>query len=194
MDMIEKSIQMRRAKIMDAVADLLEAIEENPQREGLVETPARVAKAYDKFFGGYYMDPYTILGRVFEDDPHQEIVIVRNIQFYSHCEHHMVPFFGKAHVAYIPNGKIVGISKLARLVECFARRLQVQERLTSQIADTIADVLEPLGVMVVMEAEHMCMTSRGIEKPGTTTVTSAVRGVFKEKPEARAEALSLIKG
>lgn len=189
------SVENEGIKIMGGIIELLEAIEgENAYREGLVETPARVAKAYMKFFSGYAMDPHKILGKVFEDDPHQEIVIVRSIQFYSHCEHHMVPFFGKAHVAYIPNGRIVGISKLARLVECFARRLQVQERLTSQVADTIEEVLKPLGVMVVIEAEHMCMTSRGIEKPGTTTITSAVRGVFRDKPEARAEALMLIKG
>jgi GTP cyclohydrolase I len=191
--MMSEFTQTRHTTIESAVYQLLMAIGEDPGREGLIETPARVAKAYDKFFGGYVQDPKEILGMTFSDDPHKEIVIVRNIQFYSHCEHHMVPFFGKAHVAYIPDGKIVGISKLARLVECFARRLQVQERLTSQVADTIDEVLAPLGVMVVMEAEHMCMTSRGIEKSGTTTVTSAVRGVFKEKPEARAEALSLIK-
>jgi GTP cyclohydrolase I len=191
--MMSEFTQTRHTTIESAVYQLLMAIGEDPGREGLIETPARVAKAYDKFFGGYAQDPKEILGKTFSDDPHKEIVIVRNIQFYSHCEHHMVPFFGKAHVAYIPDGKIVGISKLARLVECFARRLQVQERLTSQVADTIDEVLAPLGVMVVMEAEHMCMTSRGIEKSGTTTVTSAVRGVFKEKPEARAEALSLIK-
>jgi len=191
---MNESVEHNQGKIMNAVCKLLESIGEDSHREGLLDTPARVVKAYTKFFEGYGMDPHEILGRVFEDDPHQEIVIVRNIQFYSHCEHHMVPFFGKAHIAYIPNGRIVGISKLARLVECFARRLQVQERLTSQIADTLSGVLEPLGVMVVMEAEHMCMTSRGIEKPGTSTVTSAVRGVFRDKPEARAEALMLIKG
>ena len=185
--------EMDSSMVEATVHALLMAIGEDVTREGLIETPKRVGKAYEKFFGGYVMDPHEILGKVFADDPHQEIVIVRNIQFYSHCEHHMVPFFGKAHVAYIPNGRIVGISKLARLVECFARRLQVQERLTSQVADTIDKVLGPLGVMVIMEAEHMCMTSRGIEKPGTTTVTSAVRGVFREKPEARAEALKLIK-
>ena len=180
--------------IEESVRNLLQSIGESPSREGLRDTPKRVAKAYAKFFEGYSMDPKLILGTTFDDDKHQEIVIVKNIQFYSHCEHHMVPFFGKAHITYIPNGKVVGISKLARLLECYARRLQIQERLTSQIADTIDEVLNPLGVMVILDAEHMCMTSRGIEKPGTTTITSAVRGVFKDKPEARAEALMLIRG
>lgn len=184
----------RHNKIRDAVLQLLWAIGEDPGREGLLDTPNRVADAYDKFFSGYAINPREILSTTFSDDPHQEIVIVKNIQLYSHCEHHMVPFFGKVSIAYIPNGQVVGISKLARLVECFGRRLQIQERLTSQLADIIDEVLEPLGVMIVIEAEHMCMTSRGVEKPGATTVTSAVRGVFKEKPESRAEALSLIKG
>ena len=188
------SVEGNQGRIMDAVCELLESIGENSKREGLLDTPARVAKAYKKFFEGYGMNPADILATTFNDDEHQEIVIVKNIQFYSHCEHHMVPFFGKAHVAYIPQGKVVGISKLARLVECYARRLQIQERLTSQIADDIVTYLDPLGVMVILDAEHMCMTSRGIEKPGTSTVTSAVRGVFRDKPEARAEALMLIKG
>jgi GTP cyclohydrolase I len=188
------SVEGNQGRIMDAVCELLESVGENSKREGLLDTPARVAKAYKKFFEGYGMNPADILSTTFNDDEHQEIVIVKNIQFYSHCEHHMVPFFGKAHVAYIPQGKVVGISKLARLVECYARRLQIQERLTSQIADDMVTYLDPLGVMVILDAEHMCMTSRGIEKPGTSTVTSAVRGVFRDKPEARAEALMLIKG
>jgi len=147
--------ERNRAKIMDAVCDLLDAIGEDTGREGLLDTPKRVAKAYTKFFGGYLEDPKAILATTFDDDEHQEIVIVKNIQFYSHCEHHMVPFFGKAHIAYIPNGKVVGISKLARLLECFARRLQIQERLTSQIADSMVEELAPLGVMVIIVSSKL---------------------------------------
>jgi GTP cyclohydrolase I len=149
---------------------------------------------YDEIFAGYYMDPTEILARRFKDENHQEMVIVRNIEFYSHCEHHMVPFFGKAHIGYIPNGEVVGISKLARLVECFAKRLQIQERMTSQIADTITEELGPLGVMVVIEAEHMCMKMRGIKNPCADTVTSGIRGVFKDNGNpARAEFLQLMR-
>lgn len=180
-------------KIQESILLLLDAIGENSNREGLKDTPKRVSKAFNKFFGGYSMNPEEILSATFTDDKHQEMVIVKDIPFYSHCEHHMIPFFGKVHIGYIPNSKVVGISKLARLVECFTRRLQIQERLTSQIADTMVDVLEPLGVIVIIEAEHMCMTSRGVEKHGTTTITSAVRGVFRDKSDARSEVLMLIK-
>jgi len=166
---------------------------EYADREGLLETPDRVARMYDEIFGGYEMDPKAILGKTFEDEKHGELVIVRNIDFYSHCEHHMVPFFGRAHIGYIPNGKIVGLSKLARLVDCYARRLQIQERMTTQVANTIDEVLNPLGVMVVIEAEHMCMKMRGIKNYCADTVTSAVRGVFKDEPEARHEFLTLIR-
>lgn len=179
---------------INAVKMLLHSIGENPDREGLAQTPERVCRMYSEIFAGYKQDPREILSTVFSDENHQEMVLVRNINFYSHCEHHMVPFFGKAHVAYIPNGTVVGISKIARLVECFARRLQIQERMTSQIADTMQEVLDPLGVMVVIEAEHLCMKMRGIKNPCADTVTSAVRGVFKDNSnQARAEFLQLIK-
>lgn len=179
---------------MDAVSDLLETIGEEPEREGLVDTPLRVAKMYDEIFSGYKMNPDDILQTTFNDEAHQEMVIVKEIPFYSHCEHHMVPFFGIAHVAYIPNGGVVGISKLARLVDCYAKRLQIQERMTSSIADDIMRVLQPLGAAVLIEAEHLCMTMRGVQKPGTKTVTSAMRGVFLDDTNnARMEFLNLIK-
>jgi GTP cyclohydrolase I len=178
----------------EAVAILLGTIDgEMFDREGLLETPKRVAKMYDEIFSGYQMDPKAILSKAFAEDEHHEMVIVKDIPFYSHCEHHMVPFFGHAHIAYIPNGSVVGLSKLARLVDCYSKRLQIQERLTSQIADMIDAELSPMGVMVVIQAEHMCMSMRGVKKPGSNTVTSAVRGVFKDNANvARAEFLSLI--
>lgn len=177
----------------DFIFDLLKTIEpETYEREGLQDTPSRVDKMYNEIYGGYALDPIDILGTVFEDEFHKEMVIVKDIQFYSHCEHHMVPFFGKAHIGYIPDGRIVGLSKLARLVDCFARRLQIQERMTTQIADTITQVLNPLGVMVVIEAEHLCMKMRGIKNPCADTITSAVRGVLKTNEMARAEFISLI--
>lgn len=167
---------------------------EDPNREGLEDTPKRVSKMYEEIFGGYKQDPKAILSTTFEDPSHQEMVIVKDIPFYSHCEHHMVPFFGMAHIAYIPNGRVVGLSKLARLTECFAKRLQIQERLTSQIADAIDETLSPLGVAVVIQAEHLCMAMRGIKKPGSNTVTSALRGVFRDNTNnARAEFMSLLK-
>lgn len=176
-----------------AVAMLLHSVDEDVTREGLKDTPKRVAKMYSEIFEGYDEDPIAVLGTTFEDEKHNELVIVRNIQFYSHCEHHMVPFFGKVHIGYIPSGKVVGLSKLARLVNCFAHRLQIQERMTTQIADTIMEVLNPAGVMVVIEAEHMCMKMRGVKNPCADTVTSAVRGVFKDEASARAEFLSLMR-
>lgn len=174
---------------------LLEAIGEDPEREGLRETPRRAAAAWTEWTSGYLFEgqEHTIL-KTFEDGADgcgDELVIVRNIEFYSHCEHHLAPFFGKAQVAYIPNGKVVGLSKLARLVDIFAKRLQVQERLTNQIADTIDSALSPLGVGVLMEATHFCMCSRGVAKQESTTVTSALRGALKDRPEARAEFMSL---
>jgi GTP cyclohydrolase I len=176
-----------------AVKDLLRSIGEDVSREGLLDTPARVARMYEEIFRGYNQDPKEILGTTFTED-HHELVLVKDIPFYSHCEHHMVPFFGVAHIAYIPNGNVEGISKLARLVDCFSRRLQIQERLTSQIADTIEEVLKPMGVAVIISAEHMCMTMRGVEKPGTKTITSAMRGVFMDNQNnARLELMSLIK-
>jgi GTP cyclohydrolase I len=178
-----------------AVSILLGTIPgEQTDREGLLDTPARVCKMYDEIFAGYQMDPWDILSRTFQKEDHQEMVIVKDIEFYSHCEHHMVPFFGVAHVGYIPNGTIVGISKLARLVECFAKRLQVQERMTSQIADSIQSALSPMGVAVVIEAQHLCMSMRGVKKPEAKTITSAMRGVFLDNANsARSEFLGLIK-
>ncbi len=176
-----------------AVHLLLLSMGENPEREGLIDTPKRVSKMYDEIFAGYEQDPASLLATTF-DESHQELVLVKDIPFYSHCEHHMVPFFGTAHVAYIPNGKVVGISKLARLVECYAKRIQIQERMTSQIADDIEKYLEPRGVAVIIKAEHLCMAMRGIKKPGASTVTSAMRGVFREDGNnARMELMNLIR-
>jgi GTP cyclohydrolase I len=181
------------ADIEYAVREILSCIGEDPYREGLKDTPSRVARMYEEIFAGYAQDPIAILGTVFEEENHQEMVIVKDIQFYSHCEHHMVPFFGKVHIGYLPQGRVVGISKLARLVQCYARRLQIQERMTSEIADAINTCLGTAGVAVVIEAEHLCMAMRGVKTPGAQTVTSAMRGAFKDNPETRAEFLQLIK-
>ena len=184
---------MDTAKIEQGVRLMLEGMGEDPDREGLKKTPARVAKMYEEICSGMDEDPSELFETTF-DEHHQEMVLVRDIPFYSICEHHLVPFFGKAHVAYIPakDGRICGISKLARLVDCFAKRPQVQERLTSQVADTLVRELHPEGVIVVMEAEHLCMSMRGVKKPGSKTTTSAVRGSFQKSSATRAEALSLI--
>lgn len=181
--------------IEEAVRDILiEGIgEENVDHEAQLNTPDRVARAYKELFSGYTADIPAILSRTFED-AHDEMVIVRGIPMYSMCEHHMLPFIGTVHIGYVPDGKILGISKLARLVDAYARRLQLQERLTSQIADSIMEYVEPQGVGVVISAEHTCMTMRGVNKPGTQTVTSAMRGLFKEDPKARTEFLDLIRG
>lgn len=180
--------------VEDNIRRLLQWVGEDPNREGLLETPKRVAKAWKHWCQGYHQDPAEVL-KTFEDGAEKtdEMVIVRNIELYSHCEHHMAPFFGVAHIAYIPDKRIVGLSKLARVADIFAQRLQVQERLTNQIADCINDTLEPLGVGVVIEAKHFCMCSRGVNKQGSTTITSALRGAIKDKPAARAEFLSLTK-
>jgi GTP cyclohydrolase IA len=180
------------AKAERAVRDLLEAIGENPDREGLRETPARVARAYAESFGGLHMSAEDVLTTTF-DAGHDELVIVRDIEMYSTCEHHLVPFYGFAHVGYIPNenGRVTGLSKLARLVDVYARRPQVQERLTTQVADSLMRILEPQGAIVVIEAEHLCMAMRGVRKPGAKTITSAVRGALLS-PASRAEAMSLI--
>ncbi len=179
MDVIlnERSTEVDTDRIKRAVVMLLEAVGEDPEREGLVETPERIAKMYEEILGGMKEDAREHLSKVFTVDS-DEMVIERDIQFYSMCEHHMLPFFGKVHIAYIPKGKVVGLSKLARTVEVFARRLQLQERMTAQIADAIMEQLEPAGVMVVCEAEHLCMTMRGVKKPGTRTVNVVTRGVF----------------
>lgn len=180
-------------KIEQAVRMILEAIGEDPEREGLRDTPKRVARMYEEVFQGLFQDPEVYFSTVFSED-HEELVLVKDIPFYSMCEHHLVPFYGKAHVAYIPRGgRVVGLSKLARAVETVARRPQLQERITATVADTIMKRLDPHGVVVVIEAEHMCMTMRGVRKPGAVTVTSAVRGVFETDPAARAEVFALIR-
>jgi GTP cyclohydrolase IA len=181
------------ARIERAVREILSAIGEDPDRDGLVDTPARVARAYAEQFSGLSQHPEDVLGTVFDAD-HDEMILVRDIEVYSTCEHHLVPFFGRAHVAYIPNekGQITGLSKLARLVDIYARRPQVQERMTSQIADALMRVLEPRGALVVIEAEHLCMSMRGVRKPGAKTVTSAVRGIIRDSATTRAEAMSLL--
>ena len=183
------------ARIQAAVREILIAVGEDPDRDGLQETPSRVAKAYNEILGGYREDPADHLDKQFEVD-HNELVIVKDIPFSSLCEHHMLPFIGRAHVAYIPSeaGKVCGLSKLSRLVDGFARRLQVQERLNMQVADALMDRLGAEGAMVVMEAEHLCMSMRGVRKPGASTTTSAVRGCLKDSAASRAEALSLIRG
>lgn len=185
---------MDAKKIEQGVRLLLEGIGEDENREGLKDTPKRVAAMYKEIFGGFDKDPREVLQVTFEEN-HEEMVLVKDIPFYSVCEHHLMPFLGKAHVAYIPgtDGRICGISKLARVVDVVSKRLQVQERLTTQIADTLTERLKPRGVMVVIEAEHLCMSMRGINKPGSVTVTSAVRGIFKTKLNSRQEMLALIK-
>ena len=184
---------MDKAKIEEGVRLILEGIGEDPDREGLQKTPARVARMYEEVFAGMTEDPARHFETTF-DEGHEEMVIVRDIPFYSICEHHLVPFFGMAHVAYIPaqDGRICGLSKLARLVDAYAKRPQVQERLTSQIADTLIEQLHPQGALVVLEAEHLCMSMRGIKKPGSKTTTSAVRGIFEKSQATRSEALNLI--
>jgi GTP cyclohydrolase I len=181
------------ARIRRAVREILEAIGEDPDRDGLVGTPERIANMYEEIFSGLHEDPGRHLNVTFEEG-HDEMVMVKDITLYSICEHHLIPWIGAAHVAYIPNvdGRITGLSKLARLVDGYSHRPQVQERLTTQIADTIERVLEPRGVLVVVEAEHLCMSMRGVRKPGSTTVTSAVRGLFRDNEATRVEAMSLI--
>jgi GTP cyclohydrolase I len=186
--------EIDQGRIEKAVREIIEALGEDPEREGLLETPQRVAAFYAEVFDGLHRDPGDVVDAFFGEEHYQEIVMVREIPFYSMCEHHFVPFHGQAHVAYIPKGRVTGLSKLARLVEGFARRPQMQERLTAQVADALTERLEPLGVMVVVEAEHLCMSMRGVKKPGATTVTSAVRGIMESQPATRAEAMSLLFG
>ena len=181
-------------RIASAFRGILEEIGEDPTREGLAKTPERFAKAMQFLTHGHDLDPAEILRSAMFREEYRQMVIVRDIEIYSLCEHHVLPFFGKAHVAYIPNGYIVGLSKIARVVDAFARRLQVQERLTSEIADMLYEGLKPLGVMVVIEAEHTCMTLRGVKKPGALTITSAIRGGFRKDSRTRAEAMALITG
>ena len=184
-----------REKIVNAASSIIEAIGDNPEREGLLGTPQRIAEMYSELFSGMKMNAQDELSVGFEEG-HREMVILRNIPFYSMCEHHLLPFYGVAHVGYIPNdeGRVVGISKLARVVDVYAKRLQLQERMTTQIADAILKALQPDGVAVVIQAEHLCMTMRGIEKPGSNVVTSATRGTFRSKAATRAEFLSLVLG
>lgn len=185
---------MDKKKIIKAVRDILIAVGEDPERHDIKETPARVADMYEEILGGKALDPEKELEVVFEKD-HDEIVLLKNIPLYSMCEHHMLPFIGKAHVAYIPkDNRVTGLSKIARVVDAYARRLQVQERITTDIAELIMRKLKPAGVLVVIEAEHLCMSMRGVKTPGVLTVTSAVRGVFRKNEKTRAEALALIRG
>lgn len=184
-----------RAEAEAAVRTLIQWAGDDPDREGLAGTPDRVVRSYEEFFAGYTQDPVEILTRMFEEtDGYDEMVVLRDIRLESHCEHHMVPIIGKAHIAYLPDRRVVGISKLARVVEVFAKRLQIQEKLTAQIANAIADVLQPKGVAVVIEAAHQCMTTRGIHKPGVTMVTSRMLGAFRDNPATRREFLSLLQG
>ena len=184
---------MDMQKIENAVRDILEAIGEDPQREGLVETPSRVARMYAEIFSGLEDDPTRHL-KIFNEQNNEEMVVVRDIPLYSMCEHHLIPFMGKAHIAYIPqNGKVIGLSKLARIVDSFARRPQLQERLTAQVADFQEEHLQPMGVAVVIEAQHLCMTMRGARAAGSETRTSALRGVMRSDARTRAEALAMLK-
>ncbi len=183
---------MNQEKVKDLVKTLLTEIGEDPEREGLKSTPVRVAKAYEFLTRGYQQDIDEVLNGAIFNEKYDEMVLVKNIDFYSMCEHHLLPFYGKVHVAYIPNGKIVGLSKIPRIVEVFARRLQVQERMTQQIADTIEKYLQPIGVAVVAEAFHMCMMMRGVEKQNSSATTSAMHGVFQDDARTRMEFLDLI--
>jgi GTP cyclohydrolase I len=185
--------EVDKPRIEAAVREILAAVGEDPGRDGLLDTPARVARMYEEIFSGLRGDPDDLLQVTFEAD-HDEMVMVRDIPLYSHCEHHLIPFLGQAHVAYIPNdeGRVTGLSKLARLVDAYAKRPQVQERLTTQIADEIERTLQPKGVLVVIVAEHLCMSMRGVRKPGATTVTSAVRGLFRDNEATRFEAMRFI--
>lgn len=185
---------MDKKRIENAIREILIAIGENPEREGLIETPARVARMFEEIFSGLDDDPRKNL-KIFTEESNEEMVVVRDIPLYSVCEHHLIPFMGRAHIAYIPkNGKVIGLSKLSRIVDSFAKRPQLQERLTSQVADFIFKELNPLGVAVVIEAEHLCMTMRGARAAGSKTQTSAIRGTMKSDARTRAEVMSLLKG
>lgn len=184
---------MDKERIEKAVREILYAIGEDPDREGLLDTPSRMARMYEEIFAGLKEDPKKHLEVYFQDEKYEELVLIKDIPFYSVCEHHLVPFFGKAHVGYLPkDGRLTGLSKLARVVDTVAKRPQLQERITATVADALVDKLDPYGVIVVVEAEHMCMTMRGVKKPGSKTITSAVRGTFATDPKSRAEVLSMI--
>lgn len=177
----------------ESIRNLLRYIGENPDREGLLETPDRVLRSYSELFSGYHQNPASVL-KTFEDGACDEMVVLRDIEFWSCCEHHLLPFFGRAHIAYLPNGKIVGLSKLARLLEVYSRRLQVQERLTTQITEALDKHLHPLGSACVIEAKHLCMICRGVQKQQSTMITSSLTGAFREKPEVRGEFFQLVRG
>jgi GTP cyclohydrolase I len=182
-----------RTEAEDAVRVLIRWAGDDPEREGLRDTPGRVVKAYEEFFAGYLQDPREVLARTFSEvEGYDEMIVMNDIRFESHCEHHMVPIIGKAHIGYLPNHRVIGISKLARLVEVYAKRLQVQEKMTVQIADTLQEVLQPKGVAVVIEAAHQCMTTRGVHKPGVGLVTSRMVGAFRDDPSTRREFLAVI--
>ena len=192
-DANEKRPNQKEAE--EAVRTLLRYIGEDPDREGLRDTPRRVVKSYTELYGGYGQDPEDVLGRTFEEVAgYDDIVFVKDIPFFSHCEHHMVPIIGKAHVAYLPDGKVLGLSKIARVIEIYGRRLQIQETMTAQIAHSIDDALHPRGVAVMIEAEHMCMAMRGIKKQGSTTITTTFTGAFKTDPHEQVRFMTLIRG
>ncbi len=190
---IDPELRPSRAEAEQAVRTLLRWAGDNPTREGLIGTPGRVARAFEEWFAGYDRDPVDYLQRTFEEvENYDEMVVLRDIRFESHCEHHLAPIIGRAHIGYLPRGRVVGISKLARVVELYAKRLQIQEKMTAQIANSIAEVLRPEGVAVVLEASHQCMTTRGIHKSGVTMVTSRMLGAFRDNPSTRREFLTLI--
>jgi len=187
------SARPTREEALSAVRTLLRWAGDDPEREGLLETPDRVVRSYDEYFSGYRQDPREILAKTFSEvDGYDEMIVMNDIRFESHCEHHMAPIIGKAHIGYLPNRRVVGISKLARLVDVYAKRLQIQEKMTVQIADTLQEVLQPKGVAVVVEAAHQCMTTRGVHKPGTTLVTSRMLGAFRKDATTRREFLAMI--
>lgn len=193
-DEAREAARPNRDEVFAAVRTLIRWAGDDPAREGLLGTPDRVARSYEQYFQGYALDPVAILQRTFEEvDGYDEIVLLRDIRFVSHCEHHIMPIIGRAHVGYLPDKRVVGISKLARIVDAYARRLQIQEKMTAQIANTIEDVLQPQGVGVVIEATHQCMTTRGVHKPGSMMVTSRMLGRFRSDPRTRREFLSLIR-
>jgi GTP cyclohydrolase I len=186
-------LKPRRAEAEEAVRTLLRWAGDDPTREGLLGTPDRVARAYEEFFNGYKVDPVAFLKRTFEEiDGYDELIVLRDIRFESHCEHHLAPIIGRAHIGYLPNKRVVGISKLARVLEAYARRLQIQEKLTAQIANTIQEVLQPRGVGVIIDAAHQCMTTRGVHKPGMSMVTSRMLGSFRSDPSTRREFLAIV--